>query len=370
MGALTQIYVDPAINANSGTGTIGDPYGDLQYAFNTATRDATNGNQFNIKVGTAEVLAAALTLATYGTPTVPAPVVIKGYTSAANDGGKGEINCNGVTMLAANNYVVHLVDLKIHNFGNNSGITIGGGTNASLINCEVYKGASTPSSKILVNWGSSNGRIIGNHVHDAGTGGTGIFANYATVYGNYVYNCPTGILCQAGSSVIENIIVDSPTNGVSVQNNNESCFVVHNSIYSSTAATGSGIVSTGNGWTIMNNVVEGYSGTGGCGLKTTGAAETGVVGYNAYYNCATNESLGDVSVNLGNLNALSASPFNNPGSGDFSPKAGVVGVIEAAFQGAWYGPASTTNKADRGAVQAGAGTGGAVRILPIGKVGL
>jgi hypothetical protein len=38
MGALTQVYVETAINANSGTGTIGDPYGDLQW-------DATSREQ-------------------------------------------------------------------------------------------------------------------------------------------------------------------------------------------------------------------------------------------------------------------------------------------------------------------------------------
>ena len=52
MAALTQYYVDPAINANSGTGTIGDPYGDLQYALNTLTRDPTDGDQINVKATT------------------------------------------------------------------------------------------------------------------------------------------------------------------------------------------------------------------------------------------------------------------------------------------------------------------------------
>ena len=55
--AITEVYVDPAINGNSGTGTLVDPYGDLQYALDTKARDSTNGDRFNIKAGTAEVLA-------------------------------------------------------------------------------------------------------------------------------------------------------------------------------------------------------------------------------------------------------------------------------------------------------------------------
>ena len=93
--AITNYYVDPAINANSGTGTLGDPFGDLQYALNTITRNATDGDRINIKAGTAEVMAAAISLTTYGTPAQAAPLIFQGYTSAQGDGGIGEINNGG-----------------------------------------------------------------------------------------------------------------------------------------------------------------------------------------------------------------------------------------------------------------------------------
>ena len=94
MAYPTHVYVDPSIAGDSGTGTIGDPYGDLQYALNTVTR-GTDGNQFNIKAGTDEVLAASITTATYGTPSTSQPLIFRGYTSAANDGGQASIDCNG-----------------------------------------------------------------------------------------------------------------------------------------------------------------------------------------------------------------------------------------------------------------------------------
>lgn len=86
-----EIYVDPAINANSGSGTIGSPYGDVQYALDSVNHGGDGAN-FNIKAGTSEVLASGgLTLATYfstnGAPGPTEPFCIRGYTSAANDGG-------------------------------------------------------------------------------------------------------------------------------------------------------------------------------------------------------------------------------------------------------------------------------------------
>jgi len=360
--ALTQYYVNPAIAGNSGTGTSGDPFGDLQYALNTVTRDATNGDQINIKAGTAEILAAALTLATYGTPAEGAPLILRGYTATANDGGMGEINCNGATMWASGYGHVHLTELVMHNFGNNTGIGLNAGNNI-MYRCEVHKGASTPSSKILVNLMY---QVVECYIHDAGTGGTGL-VGYFSAINNYIYNCPNGI--TSAQIIMNNIVVDCAI-GIAPSGDNRT--VIGNTVYSSTANTGTGInIASGfSNAIVINNIIEGYSGSGGKGIAA--AADIGIKGYNAFYNNATNESLGDVYVDLGNDAALAASPFTNAATGDFSLKTTVVGAIDGAFPGAWYGPASTTDHADIGAVQNGAGTGGggAVSISPFkGNIG-
>ena len=88
----TVYYVDPAIDADSGAGTVGDPYGDLQHCLDTITRDTGQGDRICVKAGTDEVLAASLTLATYGSPSPYVPLIIQGYTSAAQDGGIGVID--------------------------------------------------------------------------------------------------------------------------------------------------------------------------------------------------------------------------------------------------------------------------------------
>ena len=53
--AITEVYVDPSIAADSGAGTVGDPYGDLEYAIEQTTFDTTNGTRVNIKIGRAHV---------------------------------------------------------------------------------------------------------------------------------------------------------------------------------------------------------------------------------------------------------------------------------------------------------------------------
>ena len=85
---LTNYYVDPGSGSDvTGTGTVGSPWASVQHALDNITRDATNGDQINIKAGTADVLSSPLTLATYGTTSATAPLSFRGYTSAAEDGG-------------------------------------------------------------------------------------------------------------------------------------------------------------------------------------------------------------------------------------------------------------------------------------------
>lgn len=356
MAAPINYYVDPAINGNSGTGTLLDPFGDLQWALDHITRDATNGDQVNIKAGTAEVLAASLALTTYGTPAAGAPLILRGYTSAAGDGGIAEINCNGVTFWAATNYPYWvLAELQIHNFGSNNGIASSNGR-ILVYKCKIHKGASNPSGKYLLGLTGdfTYNAVIGCHIYNAGTNGTGLYTP-GTCYGNYIYNCPTGVKMGVGSTV-NNIFVDCVTYGVDVTNTGG--LIANNTFYSSSAAIGTAI-NGGTPYHILNNVIEGYSGTGGKGVA--GASDIFTLGYNSTYNNATAKSVGDVYIDLtANDVALAASPFTNSAGGDFSLNKAVTGCIENAYPGAWYGPASTNNKMDRGAVQNGAGSSGGV----------
>ena len=159
--ALTETYVDPSIAGDSGAGTSGDPYGDLQYALNTMTRDGTNGDRINIKAGSDEVLSAALSLATYGTPTNGARLLFQGYTSTAGDGGIGGISGNGSYSLfsSAPNYV-GLIDMHIHNSGSATVMNLN--SYCYTQNCEID---NTTGNGIVT---GSNSQIVNCYIHNCG----------------------------------------------------------------------------------------------------------------------------------------------------------------------------------------------------------
>lgn len=355
MANPTAYYVDPAINANSGSGTIGDPWGDLQWALDHITRDATNGDIIHIKAGAAEVSAASLTLATYGTLTETAPLILRGYTAAAGDGGVGEIDCNGATMWAGNPNLVILVDLEIHNGGDNHLVSSTG--RLALLRCELHKGASTPTSKSLVSIGA--GLVSGCYLHDGGTT-PGMNGGASSIC---LFNYLIGAGGLSGAVVIGNVVVRT-VNGNGTQFSGDLGVVLGNVFYSTVANTATAI---GNGtggsynWHInLNNIVCGWSGAGGKGLQ----GNLLFLGHNAFFNNTTNESVtGGPFMDLGGDVSLAADPFTNAAGGDFSlttaAKAALRGVgWPAAYLGAH---ANTDGHVTIGAVQYGeaeAGGGG------------
>ena len=59
---------DDAAKCTQHDGTTSKPWRSIQGALDLITRDATNGDQINIKAGTEQVLAASLVLTRYGAP--------------------------------------------------------------------------------------------------------------------------------------------------------------------------------------------------------------------------------------------------------------------------------------------------------------
>jgi hypothetical protein len=356
MGTPTQYYVDPAINANTGSGTIGDPYGDLQHALNTVTRDATNGDQFNVKAGTSEVLSSALSFTTYGTPTATAPCIIRGYTSAANDGGIGVVSGGGSVACINNSSLGHikLIDMRFTDCDSNAVITLGNPT--LILNCEVDTSTGVGIS-------ITAGSVIGCFIHNIG--GNGVMAG-----GNIMFNTfrnetnsfSSAVQAQAsGSNVSFNLFdLSGPSHGITF--NASSIAVLFNSIFSN-GGTGTGIRNHNTSNTqsvIINNTVEGFSGAGGNGIVVA-AQNADIVGYNMLYNNTTNMNVsGDSNADLGNNDVLGSSPFTNATSDDFDPIAGLLASYPS-FPTSWNNYASTQQNLIRMAAQyaAGGGSGGA-----------
>lgn len=353
------------VKCTQATGTALLPFRSIQGALDIIIRDATNGDQINVKTGTAQVNQAALTLAIYGTPTTAAPLVIRGYTTSASDGGIGEINCNGVTLWAGAYQCVILADLDLHDFGDNHGVSTG--AFCVFFRCKIHKGASTPSGKFLITTGGASNLICNCYLYDPGAGTSRGLNGGQYAINNYINmgTASTGNAIVNTLVCIGNIIVCGNTsqNGIN-SSGAEMCF--GNTLYNSAAGTSFG-VSQGNAqWGVcLNNYIEGWSGVGGIGIKNT---IVGLVGYNGLYNntnpyTQTHPPVIDLSAN--DVVPLS-SPLTSPATGDFS----VSTVLKAkGFPVSFLG-SITNDYVDIGAAQRQEPAGGAVSISPsLGSVG-
>lgn len=329
--ALTEVYVDPSIAADSGTGTIGDPYGDLEYAIEQTTFDTTNGTRVNIKSGTAEVLAANLATAMNDAVTTPAwnpsasqPCVFQGYTTVAGDGGVATIDGNGAQLFndAAFDFI-QWIDLHLTNSGASYLVDVD--DYHTFFRCEF---SNSSGGGVQVD---NYTNIDSCYFHDI-TGGLCV----NPVFGLTLTNCyidvdgATGIQSSYHCNIRNNIIkVTGSVSGISVQNG---AIVCNNSIIGNGLNTGSGIrvITDGTGAYISNNLIEGFAGAGAeaAWVDAGNTVNTYFAG-NAYYNCTSGFTGLIASVSEDN-EALTASPFNDAANGDFSP-VDVGNVLEGAL---------------------------------------
>ena len=345
--AQTETYVDPSIAASSGSGTIGDPYGDLQYALNTMTRDATNGDRINIKAGTDEVLAAALSLATYGTPTEAAPLTFQGYTSSAGDGGEGGISGAGTYSIIATTTLsyINFVDLHLHNSGSARIIQVD--NYCTFMNCDIEN--STYATNTID--GDQYLQFINCYIHNH----EGEVMRLET--GGLINGCyfePDGAtpdtwvrFFAAGCKVINSIFVCGATAQAIV--GQAGAMVRANSIYGA-SNTQTAIDAAQAALSITNNIISGFRGTGGIGINVDAADDSCYVADNAVYNCATPYNLsGDNGFYVNNV-TLGADPFTDAANGDFSITDN-ADLKASGSPNSWLGLSTTTGYLDKGAVQ-------------------
>lgn len=339
---------DDAAKCTQHDGSTAKPWRSVQGALDLCTRNATGGNQVNVKSGAAQVNSAGLVTTTFiagAALAAAAPLVIRGYTAAANDGGIGEIDAGGYGLFDTINQTdIHLRSLEMHSFGNNQGVYIGSRT--SVIDCEVHKGASTPVGRGLI---FSAKTVLRCYVHDAGTNGIGCYG-IETVLGCYVANCPTGL--SACSTAVSNTLSRCGTGIIAMAQN----AYWGNAIWTDTASTGWGIGLNNDlaSSAITNNIVVGYSGVGGRGVYGSGLV--GMAGYNAFYNNSTPVSIVELITDLtANDVTLAADPFVDAANGDFSLTAAAKTALRGVgWPEAYLGAhANTDGHVTIGAIQYG-----------------
>ena len=342
-------------------GTTALPWRSLQGAFDLLTRNAADGNQVNLKAGTAHVNDASLDLDEViagSALAAAAPLIIRGYTATANDGGIGEIDCGGATMFTATTYdYVQLRDLDCHTFGNNNGIALD--TYCMATNVTVHKGASAPAGKNLFTLGP-NSSAVGCYAYDGGTGGYKLISLGAgsMAFGNFVdggaSTSSLGLLYANTQSSVTNNIVVAGANCVGIMALGP-C-IIGNIVYSTVANTGNGIYAyAANITRVLNNIVVGWSGAGGDGVLVN--ENLGARGYNAFYNNTANYTLSDMVFMDDSANdvALAADPFTDAANGDFSLTAAAQAALaDGGFPGQYLGAhANTDSHLNIGPIQLG-----------------
>lgn len=315
-------YVDPAINANSGTGTAGDPFGDLQYALNNTTRNTTTGDRFLIKSGTAEVLAAALSLATYGTPTQAAPLIFEGYTTTAGDGGIADINGNALYSVIAAGfgaYGITFKNLKLRNTGANVIVSCNTSNGSMVLDtCELYDST--------VGGMTGRGHVRNCYFHDIGgygVNGLNIIARRNVFKNGSVRRFGTTTAAITSAAAFQNIIIlDSTSVGIYYQGITSGMpGIIWGNIVYSNAGTGKGIHAHFNSdSSVADNVLMGFSGSGGVGLEGSGTfSRAHLFTRNAFYNNTTQyNAVFDTSLYAANNLTLTQDPFTDAANGDFS----------------------------------------------------
>lgn len=373
MTSPTNYFVDPlGGNDGSGDGSIGNPWATVQHALDNITRDTTNGDQINVRDTAEDVLTNDLDPTTYGSPGILSRLVIRGYTNTANDGGRGGIDGNGNPLFVSANNTV-LVDMRFHNYAAFSS-GAGGASKQGVvaINCVFEDG---PEGVQIY----QDGALFNCYFNNLTTGiaGSGPSAEQQLIVDSCFFdNVNYGVSCYRVVPHITNctfVLAPSSLNAavyLSSLSTRSVAIVSNNTIYGSGAAAigidfrpiqNSNVV-------IKNNIIAGFSGVGGVGIRTTTSSNQRLLyGNNAFYNNTTNESVtaGQIIVDLGGNQYLSTDPFVDAANNDFTL------VDDTLAVGAWpvsYLVEGLARNVGFGAVQyVGAGGGRRPRLQIFGR---
>jgi len=355
--ALTHVYVDATIDGDSGSGTTGDPYGDLQYALD----QSSSGSGHVFWLYGAEVLTGVLDFSTFGAVDHNSPCLIRGWngsdaTTAGANMDTGSISGNNGNFNLCATKAVSFRWLKLFNTGTAFVLDEMVDYHSIASECEICDSTGGGVD------GDAGGAVHACNIHDI----TGIGIDGPAAWNNYLKNgsvrkFTTAISPHHPGVAHGNILsLDGASNGIALSAYSSA---IHNSILSS-SGTGVGISGSYDSW-ITNNLIEGFSGAGGDAVDSVSFSYHGC---NGYYNCTNGFDWGVAVLDLGDDEALSATPFAKSGSDTF------------ANRFTHFAPADTGNvrggaypsgcRLDKGAVQhadpAGGGGGRRPRGLYLG----
>ena len=353
-----EVYIDPSIAADSGTGTSGDPYGDLQYAIDNTTL-AASGTRFNVKAGTAEILTKAVdfTSGFTGTTGTTKHVIIEGYTTTAGDGGIGELEgtTNSVAIWTGALSLQHTFIKHMKMTGGTTGFAVTLDQRAVIYACEIV----APDDGITFATGRC--MVLGCKITFATVtaGGNGIVSSNTTpnmLIGNYLVSGgkgKNGIDIRAAWTAF-NIIDMSNTDQdscIGLTGGNLGSHMTNNTIKGGAGTINNKGIYVEFGSTLCsNNYVEGFNGTGDVAYSMVANGPTLML-HNKWFDCTSGYTTpGEEYVVVDENNAATAaSGVTNLAGDDFTPTSELQG---AGWPTSFKGLAGNASAIDVGAVQA------------------
>jgi len=338
MAAPTDYFVDPLNGTDDldvGPPARGTdparPWLTVQYALTTGilARDAANGDQVNIKsdqipgvvTTTDDVLGATLNLVAYGAPTADAPLIFRGYYEAVGDRGIGGLDGDnlGFSVMDSNVVVkdyIHFIDMHCHNTGANEILYLR--NRSSIINCILD--TTTNQEAFLV---GTYGSVSGNYLEGGGATYVGQLGGSSWCYGNMIRNAGAGggiFLAGAGANAARNIIVLDGAASWGIRVSQDLQRIVGNSILHTNVGTAAGIYFDAPGHascSILDNLIEGFSGVGGSGIDFGNLTEhVHLYANNGFHDNDGNDerNRGDINYEADNDLDMADSPFLKDGA--------------------------------------------------------
>lgn len=365
MGAPTTYYVDTVNGSDSNAGTSpgsGNAWLTLKYAIETGiTRDATNGDRIMIyaPVGTPDAItSAAIDLQQYATDaTATAPLIIQGSDSAQTGYDTAYLTCTGL-MFISDAVFDHLTLHGLHVTGGNSTGLMELDRSSTIIGCTFVQTSTGFNTKI----DGALSKVLFCEFSGAGTNTVilDMIGNAGLVLGCYLHETTNAVDkgLQAGDVVMFTVVhvASTDANCGMIAGSSSSTMWAFNSLINDSAGVTGGINASGVTQVIVNNYIQGQSGTGGYAIRSTGSNAHITVG-NRWYNCTTGLSLTDSGIDTDN-SATSASGVTNAGSGDYSPTSELKALAWPEYI------AGVLSNLSIGAIQQAAGSGGGLLTHP------
>lgn len=341
---MADYYVDPSLNTDTGAGTVGDPWGhtgnEIQKAMDNITQGST-GDTIHVKAGgTVSFGGTDLDFTAYTVSSADQPLGISGYTTAAWDGGIGVVDLGGAsTFVASTVDGIHLQDLDIS--GGTGSWQINADNNITIFRCKVDGGATSGGVTTDI-----NGWVAGCEIINCS--GDAVSTDSAVLF-NHITQATANRAVVGSVGILGNICVLSHASANGILLTGDS-FVRNNSVYQSAAGTQSGIYqgSSSESAMIIDNYVEGFSGTGGIGYEVPSGSRCSVILSNRWYNCTTGKSIAGRVMFDNDNSATTASGLTNAGSADYTPTAELIGK---GFPSSFLNLTANNQGGDIGAIQ-------------------